>query len=180
MSMTEFSTTAPVPTPGRGASFDAVFFDSYPRLVRSLTVVCGGDVETASDCVADAFERAFVRWRRVGRLDDPVGWIRRVAINRAIDAGRRHQRRDRAVARLSTTVPATDELPEPSDQGLLAAVEALSPQQRAVVALFYLDDLSVAEVAATMKLSDGAVKYHLHQARERLRASWSPTDGDLP
>ncbi|MFZ4670348.1 MAG: RNA polymerase sigma factor [Microthrixaceae bacterium] len=106
--------------------------------------------------------------------------MRRVAINRAIDAGRRHQRRDRAVERLSATVPATDELPEPSDDGLLAAVEALSPQQRAVVALFYLDDLSVAEVAATMKLSDGAVKYHLHQARERLRTSWSPADGDTP
>lgn len=179
MSMTEISTTAPVPSPGRGASFDAVFVESYSRLVRSLTVVCGGDAETASDCVADAFERAFVRWRRVGRLDDPVGWIRRVAINRAIDVGRRHQRRDRAVERLAATVPAADELPESSDEALLAAVEALSPQQRAVVALFYLDDLSVAEVAATMKLSDGAVKYHLHQARARLRASWSPVDGDL-
>ena len=35
--------------------------------------------------LADAFERAYVRWRRVGRLDDPAGWVRRVAINRAID-----------------------------------------------------------------------------------------------
>jgi RNA polymerase sigma-70 factor (ECF subfamily) len=38
-----------------------------------------------------------------------------------------------------------------------------------VVALHYLDDLPVAEVAAAMSLSEGAVKYHLHEARARLR-----------
>ena len=43
------------------------------------------------------------------------------------------------------------------------------------MALHYLDDLPVADVAATMEVSDGTVKYHLHHARERLRASW--TDG---
>jgi RNA polymerase sigma-70 factor (ECF subfamily) len=179
---------APVPRPGRGASFDDVFLAGYPRLVRSLTVVCGGDRETAADCVADAFERAFVRWRRVSRLDDPTGWIRRVAINRAIDQGRRRRRRDRAVERLSTqdaaaTSGVLDERIESagsSDGSLTAAVAGLSPQQRAVVALFYVDDLSVAEVAATMELSEGAVKYHLHQARERLRVTWQPEDGGAP
>jgi RNA polymerase sigma-70 factor (ECF subfamily) len=48
------------------------------------------------------------------------------------------------------------------------------------VALYYLDDLTVAEVAATMELSEGAVKYHLHQARERLRTTWTPHDGAHP
>jgi RNA polymerase sigma-70 factor (ECF subfamily) len=165
---------ATVPVPGRGASFDQVFLEAYPRLVRSLTLVCRGDAEAAADCVADAFERAFVRWRKVSRLDDPVGWIRRVAINRATDGGRRLRRRDRAVERLASSTPVATELPEPADTTLADAVAALSPQQRAVVALFYLDDLSVAEVAATMELSEGAVKYHLHEARERLRTTWNP------
>ncbi len=165
---------APVPVPGRGASFDQVFLESYPRLVRSLTLVCRGDAEAAADCVADAFERAFVRWRRVSRLDDPVGWIRRVAINRATDGGRRLRRRDRAIERLASTTPTSVDPVEPADRSLADAVAALSPQQRAVVALFYVDDLSVADVAATMELSEGAVKYHLHQARERLRTSWTP------
>jgi RNA polymerase sigma-70 factor (ECF subfamily) len=184
MAMTDHDTgvfpVAPVPRPGNGASFDEVFLDGYPRLVRSLTLVCRGDAEAAADCVADAFERAFVRWRRVSRLDDPVGWIRRVAINRATDGGRRLRRRDRAVERLASSTPTTTELPEPGDRSLIDAVGALSPQQRAVVALYYLDDLTVAEVAATMELSEGAVKYHLHQARERLRTTWTPHDGAHP
>ena len=184
MSMTDHDTgvlpVAPVPRPGNGAAFEDVVLEAYPRLVRSLTLVCRGDTEAAADCVADAFERAFVRWRRVSRLDDPAGWVRRVAINRAIDGGRRLRRRDRAVERLASVAPTTTELPEIGDRSLVDAVASLSPQQRAVVALFYLDDLSVAEVAVTMELSEGAVKYHLHQARERLRTIWTPHDGVNP
>ncbi len=180
------ASVAPVPRPGRGASFDEVFLSSYARLIGSVTVVCGGDAEAAADCVADAFERAFVRWRRVSRLEDPVGWIRRVAINRAIDQGRRRRRRDRAVERLSVEHgdgSSTDQQLESAggaDTTLTAAVAALSRQQRAVVALFYVEDLSVTEVAAAMELSEGAVKYHLHQARERLRATWNPGDTRNP
>jgi len=158
------------------AEFDAVFVESYPRLVRSLTVVCG-DGEVASDCVADAFERAYVRWRKVGRLDDPVGWIRRVAINRAHDVHRRHRRRDRAVERLAGRPAPLGEPPEVADAQLLAVVGELPTQQRTVVALHYLDDLSVVEVARAMGITDGTVKYHLHQARERLRAAWPPDEG---
>ena len=86
--------------PARTSSFDDAFESSYGRLVRTLTVICG-DRDVAADCVADAFERAFVRWRRVSRLDDPVAWIRRVAINRAPRHHRRTTRGRRAVERLA-------------------------------------------------------------------------------
>jgi RNA polymerase sigma-70 factor (ECF subfamily) len=64
------------------------------------------------------------------------------------------------------------------DSELAAAVAELSQQQRAVVVLHYLDDMSVIEVSAALSLSDGAVKYHLHQARERLRDILRPADSD--
>ena len=58
----------------------------------------------------DAFERAFVRWKRVSRLDDPVGWVRHVAVNRMRDHFRKHERGRRAMDRLgpqtATTTPA--------------------------------------------------------------------------
>ncbi|UDY35233.1 RNA polymerase sigma factor [Dermatobacter hominis] len=156
--------------------FDALFRTGYPRLVATVTFVCG-DREVAAECVADAFERAYVRWRRVGRLDDPLGWVRRVAINRATDVHRRSSRGRRALARLGgraelrrTGEVGLTDAAALRDSGLAAAVADLSPQQRAVVALHYLDDLSVAAVAEAMDLSEGAVKYHLHQARGRLRA----------
>jgi RNA polymerase sigma-70 factor (ECF subfamily) len=157
------------------ADFDALFVAGYPRLVRTVGFVCG-DADVAADCVADAFERAYVRWRRVGRLDDPLGWVRRVAINRATDVHRRRVRGRMALLRLAgraelrpTAELAMSDSASFHDGELAAAVADLSPQQRAVVALHYLDDLSVADVALAMDLSEGAVKYHLHQARGRLR-----------
>ena len=45
----------------------------------------------------------------------------------------------------------------------------LSERQRQVSVLFYVEDLSVIEIASALGISDGAVKFHLNQARERLR-----------
>jgi RNA polymerase sigma-70 factor (ECF subfamily) len=168
------------------ADFDALFVTGYPKLVRTVGFVCG-DADVAADCVADAFERAYVRWRKVSRLDDPLAWIRRVAINRATDVHRRRTRGRRALQRLAgrpdptrtAEVQLSDGLAF-RDSELAAAVQDLSPQQRAVVALHYLDDLSVAEVAVSMDLSEGAVKYHLHQARGRLRTLLVPEPESTP
>ena len=170
------------------ADFDALFLAGYPRLVRTVSFACG-DEDVAADCVADAFERAYVRWRKVRRLDDPLAWVRRVALNRAIDVHRRRIRGRRAASRLAhraeTSRAAEVDLTDSTafhDGDLAAAVSDLSPQQRAVVALHYLDDLSVAAVADAMSLSEGAVKYHLHQARARLRTRLEPDHptGDAP
>lgn len=55
------------------------------------------------------------------------------------------------------------------DSDVIAAVENLSPQQRAVIALTYWRDLPVAEVAEILDISDGAVRKQLARARARLR-----------
>ena len=145
----------------------------YGRLVRALTLVCGNE-EAAADAVQEAFVKAHLKWRTVSQYDDPVGWVRRVAINRLRDGHRSNQRKDRAIDRLSRREPTTVEAYEPSTSAseterLAAALADLPRQQRAAVALYYLDGLSVAETAAALELSEGAVKFHLHQARERLR-----------
>ncbi len=147
--------------------FDDTFRRCYGPMVRTLAVAAG-DREVAADCVQEAFTRAYVRWGRVSRLEDPAGWIRHVAVNRMRDHFRKVERGRRAYGRLAPrvtgTIPAPD---EPSE--LFALLAGLSTQQRIAAALFYVDDLSVAEIASAMELSDGAVKYHLHAARKALR-----------
>jgi len=64
--------------------------------------------------------------------------------------------------------PAT-EVAEPQLDELGALLAELPRQQRASIALFYVDGLPVAEIAATLDISEGAVKFHLHKGRERLR-----------
>ncbi|HEX6785816.1 MAG TPA: sigma-70 family RNA polymerase sigma factor [Acidimicrobiales bacterium] len=150
--------------------FDDCFRASYARLVRLLTAA-SGDAELAADCVQEAFVRAHVRWRKIGRYEDPVSWVRRVALNLVRDHARRAARKRRAHDRLAAQGEAERQGAVPADQphDLLAILAELPPQSRMAVALHYVEGLPVREVAEEMGLSEGAVKFHLHAGRERLR-----------
>lgn len=150
-----------------GDSVETLFRAHYARLVRALAVVAGSQ-EAAADAVQEAFVKAHLHWRRIQRYDDPVGWIRRVAINKLRDDHRRRGRKDRAVERLHGEFrPEGVEWSDGTDVSTLLA--QLPRQQRLAMALFYVSGLSVAEVASSLEISEGAVKFHLHQGRDRLR-----------
>ena len=163
--------------PGSGGpplepSFEELFRTGFGSLVRTLTIAAG-DREVATDCVADAFERAYARWNRISRYDEPLAWVRRVAINRLRDHERRRGRGERARVRLAGE-PATAPPPkEPAGFDVGDVLAQLPRQQRTAAALFYVDGLSLQEIASAMHLSAGAVKFHLHRARETLRPSLS-------
>ena len=139
----------------------------YARLVRSLTVICGNS-EEAADAVQEAFVKAHLKWRKISTYDDPVGWIRRVAINKVRDGHRSKVRRDRAVERMGHQATLTAE--QPAIDEVAELLSALPKQQRAAAAMFYVEQLSVLEIADALEISEGAVKFHLHQARQKLRA----------
>ncbi len=149
---------------------EALFRAHYARLVRALTLV-GGDADRAADAVQEAFARAHLRWRRLRHYDDPVGWIRRVAINKLRDEHRRSRRKDRAIQRLAGQRDLGSSEPALHDAALAAALPTLPRQQRLCLALHYVEELSVAEVAAALGVSEGAVKFHLHEGRKRMRAA---------
>lgn len=153
-------------------TLETLFRAHYGRLVRALTLV-SGNREQAADAVQEAFVKAHLHWRRVSRYDDPVGWVRRVAINRLRDEHRRQGRKQMAMQRLAAQpdelTDATVDAEPTADAHIMTTLADLPRQQRLAVALFYVDGLSVAEVAGAMRLSEGAVKFHLHQGRERLR-----------
>ena len=148
------------------SGFDALFADHYARLVRTLTLVAG-DQEVAADAVQEAFVKAHLKWRTSSGYDDPIGWVRRVAINQIRDAHRRHERKNRALRRLASRQATVTEPVEPDEFGRLLA--ALPTQQRAATALFYVDGLSIAEIATALDIAEGTVKSHLHDARRRLK-----------
>jgi RNA polymerase sigma-70 factor (ECF subfamily) len=152
----------------RPADFDDTFREHYWPMVRSLSVACG-DREAAADAVQDAFTRAYTRWRRISGYEHPAGWIRHVALNRLRDHFRHEERGKKVHARLAGEVTVTVDAPALPDEALMSAVRRLPTQQQIAVSLYYVEQLSVREIAASMKLSDGAVKYHLHAGRTALR-----------
>jgi RNA polymerase sigma-70 factor (ECF subfamily) len=150
----------------RPANPEAMFKAHYARLVRALAVV-GGDQEAAADAVQEAFIQACLRWDRISRYDDPVAWVRRVALNRLSNQRRSVRRRFRAVAR--STEPAPVDEPSLDGLDLSAALRRLPEQQRTAVAFHYVEGLRIREVALAMGITEGTVNRHLHRARETLR-----------
>jgi RNA polymerase sigma-70 factor (ECF subfamily) len=153
--------------------FEYLFVTHYEHLVRSLTAMTG-DAETARDCVQEAFVKAAARWRKVRRYEDPVGWVRRVAINRSRDLHRSNQRRLKRESRVANDplTPGDHDGAMDSVDGsmrLVALLRTLPSRQRAAASLYYVEDLSVEEIARALDISAGAVKFHLSKARETLR-----------
>ena len=151
------------------ATVDSLFRAHYGRLVRALTLA-SGDAEVAADAVQEAFVKAHLHWRRIQHYDDPVGWIRRVAINRLHDDHRRQTRKGKAMQRLAVEPPTEFVEQHGFDSDLPTILAQLPKQQRIAMALFYVDELSIAEVAVALNVSEGAVKSYLHQGRARLRS----------
>ena len=151
----------------KSSEFEAFFTENYGAVVRTLTMITG-DAEMAADAAQEAFQRAYVRWSRIRTYDAPAAWVRRVAINHSRDLIRSEQRRRRHEQRAAphelVEVPAGRT--ESTVPDLLAT---LPERQRVAMALYYLDQLPISQVAVAMDISEGAVKYHLNQGREKLR-----------
>lgn len=154
-------------------SLESLYAHHAASLARALHAA---GVPDAHDAVQEAFVQAVVHWRKVSRYDDPLAWIRRVAINRGHNRRRARRRQQAVIERIATTPQPIAAEHRGVDDDLTALVESLPPQQRLALSLYYFADLSVAEVADAMQLSVGAVKYHLHTARASLAQSLEPTD----
>lgn len=111
-----------------------LFEAEFERLVRALGVAFSP--EAAADAVQEAFIRADHHWHRVGRLDDPAGWVRRVALN-LLTNGRRDERRRTSIVSTVRPVPATDLTVDLLD--LRRAIDALAPTMRLTLFLFHGD-----------------------------------------
>jgi len=168
---------------------DAVAFEEFvrtfsDRLVRSAYMLTG-DLAEAEDIAQTALMRTARHWRKARRM--PYPYARATVINLARDRWRRLARRPpeytTGAEQLEATVGlagrasgfpggaashnAFDEVVE--REVIIGAIRCLSPQQRAVVVLRYLEDMSVQETADALGCAPGTVKAHTSRALERLQ-----------
>ena len=142
--------------------FQLLFTMEYRAVAWSVHLVLH-DYGHAEEITQDAFVRLLENWEKVSRYDRPGAWVRRVAIRLATRAATR----ERARAAVESALP-QQSAPTAPDVDLIAAIRELSPQQRAAVALHYLEDRPVMEVADLLGCSVATAKVHLHRARTRL------------
>ncbi len=158
---------------GDAGAFNALARRWQGRLVSHAWRLTG-DAEAARDIAQDAWGSIA---RGIKRLDDSAAFPAfafRIVTRRAAD----HIRNRRRTRALETALAAEPVLiAELSDasasaSALQAALAALPPEQRAAVALFYVEDLSVAEIAAALEIPAGTVKTRLMAARDKLKAAF--------
>ena len=148
-------------------AFDG-FYAATARRTVALAYALTGNWGDAEDLVQDAFGAAHRRWAEVSTYDDPSAWVRRVVLNRAVSRWRRVQREAAAVVRLGARLEESIVGHDPIDPEFWAAVRRLPVQQARAVALFYVDDMSVEQIAVQLGCSVGSVKTHLSRARATL------------
>ncbi len=155
--------------------FDAFYRCTFAGMVVLATAVTGQRAG-AEDVVQDAMLDAHRRWDRVGGYDSPRAWVRRVVIQRSTKVSRkRRNERNAHLRRVGDDAP--DHGDPALDPMLATALRSLPVQQRAVLALHYLEDLSVHDTAELLGITDGTVKTHLSRGRTALAERLTDIDG---
>jgi RNA polymerase sigma factor (sigma-70 family) len=145
-----------------------------PRLLRYAVRVLGGSqesTETARDVVQETWVGAI---RGLRSLRDPgqfPAWIYGIATRKCADAIRTNIRRRRldAQSALKEDSPRQATVGVERQLDLATGIQQLPPKQRAVVHLFYVEELTVEEIATAVRIPPGTVKSRLHHAREALK-----------
>ncbi len=166
--------TQVLPTPATdplGKRVEAAFRE-YRRELVGLARVLTGSPARAEEVVQEAFVSLH---RFVARVEpgNDLAYLRRAVTNQARSGWRR---RDTAARHLHEVGSDPVDRRSPADQALSsttrsqvdAALRQLSDRQRACLALTYFAELSVAEIAETLDISEGSVKTHLHRGRAAL------------
>jgi RNA polymerase sigma-70 factor (ECF subfamily) len=170
------STSLRLPRAGAQPSFDAVVAEQLDAVYRYL-VYLTGDRSAAEDLAAETFEKAFRSWRRFDpRRSAPRTWLCSIARGVAVDwfrAETRRRRREDAYAREQPTESFGDGLPGPVE----AALRALAPGEREVIALRILLDLDGPSAARVLGISQTACSTRLSRALKRLEEMTNDVDG---
>jgi RNA polymerase sigma-70 factor (ECF subfamily) len=166
---------APSTAPPAEPSFDECYAARFRPIAGQLAVYLGS-VEEAQEVTQEAFVRAWTRWHRVSRYDDPAAWVRRVAWNLATSRLRRMRT---ALRHRQSTREEHLDGPDPDRVVLQTAIAALPPNQRRAVVLHYVAGLPVAEIAELCRAREGTVRTWLYRARLALAHHLNEENADV-
>lgn len=162
---------------GNASAMDALVRLRGPRLLAHATRLLG-DREGARDVAQEAWVdilRGLPGLKAEGAF---LPWALQIVTRKVAREIARRQRGRQLAADVAAEPQAPDPAPEAASDAdkLRAAIAQLPPAQSATVALFYLEDMSVADVAAALDVPIGTVKTRLMHARAKLAAALKGED----
>lgn len=166
---------------GWQAVLDGLVRERGPALV-GYGYLLTGDLREAEDLLQDSLVKVFSRGRPAQEVGSAEGYVRRTMLTTYIDGFRRRRHwaaiRHLAVSDDLTPPSAAPELVVTSRVVVHEALRSLAPRERACVVLRYFEDLPIAEIAAALSLTEGAVKRYLSDATHALEARLGPIAHD--
>jgi RNA polymerase sigma-70 factor (ECF subfamily) len=162
----------------QGGSLDAlgVIYDRHRQLVYRTALAICNDPEAAADLLQDVFLRLHRFADRVDPDRPLEPWLYRVTANQTYTWVKRHQRWTHPLEEiaewLSSGIKNSPQyITEQDDQSrrIQAAIAKLSLSQRVVVVMYYINDLSLHEIAEVLEIPEGTVKSRLHYGRNALK-----------
>lgn len=147
----------------------------YGALVGYATMLTGSRAD-AEDVVHDALIAVFGKRRNLANVGAAEGYVRRAIANKFLDRARKGGRERVALRRASSGVDESVPGPEGATADRSAVDQAmalLTPQERACVAMRYMDQLSTREAAAALGISEGSVKRYVYDGSRKLSAAMS-------
>jgi len=157
------------------SEYDDLFRAEYPAVWRAVLLIVF-DRDIADEVCQDAFAAVFAHWEKVSTYERPGAWVRRVAIRRAVRVAGRDRRRqatELAGQARAGRPEGASRWDETSDL-IVEALAALPPHQRAAIALHYLLDLPVRDVATAIGCREATANVHLHRGRRHLAEMLRP------
>jgi RNA polymerase sigma-70 factor (ECF subfamily) len=164
-----------VKLPERGADtprdFSVFFAQESRKLFEALYFVTGNRAD-AADLMQDAFLKVWERWDSIGQMDDPTGYLFRVALNGFRMRSRTARRAARRLVRLDSARDPFGEIELREDVRRLLL--GLAPRQRAALVLLDMYGYGSREAARIMGVRRSTVRALATQGRAVLRTTGSP------
>ena len=158
-------------------TFQEFYRKEYASVV-GLAYALSGSRWVAEELAQEAFIAAHRRWPRIAGYDQPGAWVRRVVTNLSVSTIRRRVVEAKALVHLGRGDRGRVPERATGDVEFWDAVRSLPRRQSQVVALHYLEDLSVADVAEILQMAPGTVKKHLHDGRRELARRLRTEEGE--
>ena len=148
-----------------------IYTTHYRSLVR-LAVLLVRDVATAEEVVQDSFVAMHGAWKRLRDSDKALSYLRQSVVNRSRSVLRHRVVVDRNAPKPAPDMPSAEQgaLSLLERSAVIAALRTLPPRQREALVLKFYADLSEAQIAASMGISQGAVKSHTARGMASMRA----------
>lgn len=153
----------------------AYFLDTYGQQVFTLIARMVGSEEDAQELTQDTFLKAYQHLDSFNGGSSFSTWIYRIAYNTALSALRKKPSEvlafdDKMWASLSDTEidDSLDSEEEATIERLHHAIGQLSPEEQAIITLFYEEDKPISELAVILKQSENNIKVKLHRLRKKL------------